>query len=86
MTNNLASTGLWKMLCFQIFILTTDGTIGCVMSDTWCQVVWHLIVDAGPHTYPVLYDVDTSCEPMHHCPPWCEGHTQLATTVVEGTI
>ena len=21
-------------------ILTTDGTIGCVMSDTWCQTVW----------------------------------------------
>ena len=21
------------------------------MSDTWCQMVWHQIVDAGPHTY-----------------------------------
>ena len=33
-------------------ILTANDTIGGVI-DTWCQMVWHLIVDAGPHTYSV---------------------------------
>ena len=34
MTNNKASSGLWKMLYIPIFILTTNGIIGCVMSGT----------------------------------------------------
>ena len=39
MTNNMVSSGLWKMLNLPIFILTIDGTIGCVMIDTWYQIV-----------------------------------------------
>ena len=31
-----------------MFTLTTDGTIGCVMSGSWCQMLWHLVTDAGP--------------------------------------
>ena len=47
MTNNMASSGLWKMLYLLIFILAKDGTIGCVMNDTWCQMVWEKIADAA---------------------------------------
>ena len=32
----------------------TDGIIGYVMSDTWCQRVWQQILVAGPHTYAML--------------------------------
>ena len=46
-TNNMASSGLLKMLCVIIFILTTGSTHCCVMSDTWCQSVWHQNDDAG---------------------------------------
>ena len=42
------------MLCLPIFILTTDDTIDCVMSDTWCQMVWDHIADARPFTYAIL--------------------------------
>ena len=52
------------MLYSSIFLFITDGTIGCVMSDTWCQVVWHQSVDAGQHTYPILWCIDTNCEPL----------------------
>ena len=34
MTNNMASSGLYKMLYLAIFILATDGSIGCAMIDT----------------------------------------------------
>ena len=34
------------------------------MSDTWCQMVWHQIADAGLHTYPVLSCVDVLCVPL----------------------
>ena len=54
MTNNMALSGLWKMLYLTIFMLTTNGIIGCAERDTWYQMVWHLIVDARPHTYPTL--------------------------------
>ena len=40
----MTSSGLWKMLHLSIFILTTDNTIGYVMSDTWCQMIWHLLL------------------------------------------
>ena len=29
MANNMASTGLWKMLYLPVLQLTTDDTIGC---------------------------------------------------------
>ena len=48
------------------FILITDDTVGCVMSDTWCKIAWHQIVGVGPHTCPMLWGVDTNCEPL--CP------------------
>ena len=33
MTNNTASSGLWKILHLPIFILTADDIIGCAMGD-----------------------------------------------------
>ena len=66
MTNTMASSGLWKMIYLPIFILTTDGTIGCTMSDTWCQMVWHLIADTVLHTYQILWGIVTNCEPPAH--------------------
>ena len=50
-TNNMASSGLLENVILTKIILTTDGTIGCAKSNTWCQMVWPLIVAAGPHTY-----------------------------------
>ena len=47
----MASSGLLEIVILTSIMLTTDGTIGCVKSNTWCQMVWHLIVSAGPHTY-----------------------------------
>ena len=32
------------MLYFPIFTLTTGGTIGYAMSDTWCKNVWHQLI------------------------------------------
>ena len=49
-TNNMAPIGLLEMLYFPIYMFTTDGIIGCVMSDTWFQMVWQLVTDVGPHT------------------------------------
>ena len=46
MTRNMASAGLREDAMLTKIILTTDGTIGCVKSDTWCQMV-----GAGQHTY-----------------------------------
>ena len=54
MTNNTALLGLWKMLYLPIFIPTTDSTIGCVMSDTSCKLVWYQTADAGPYTQLML--------------------------------
>ena len=60
MKNKVNSSGL----ILTNIILTTDATIGWAMSDTWCQMVWHLIPDARPHTYPMLLGVDTYYEPL----------------------
>ena len=60
MTNTMASSGLWKIVCLPIFILATEGTIGCEMSDTWYQNVCLQTDDVAPHTYPLL-DVLTQC-------------------------
>ena len=60
MTNNMASSGLLENMILSNIILTTYDITGCVKSETWCEMVWHLIVDAGPHTYPVLWGVDVS--------------------------
>ena len=50
MTNNMASSGLREKVIFTKIILTTDGTNGCVKSDTWCQRgVWYSPVH--DHTY-----------------------------------
>ena len=46
-----------------MFILVTDGTIGSAVSDTWCQMAWHQIVDTGQPMYPMLWGVDTNREP-----------------------
>ena len=51
------------MLYLPKFILTTDGTIECVMRHTWCQLVWYLIADVGPSNYLMLWCVDTKCKP-----------------------
>ena len=64
MTNNMASSGLWENVIFTKMVLTIDSTIGCVMSSTWCQNVWHQSDDAGPHTYPMLRCVYTECRPL----------------------
>ena len=66
-------------------ILATDSTIGCVMSNTWCQMVWHLIVGAGPHTHPVLWDADTSWAPTTPLPTRRCGPIAVGKQVVEGT-
>ena len=42
------------MLYSPKFILTTDGTIGCAISDTLCQMVWHQIVDARDYLLNVV--------------------------------
>ena len=66
-----------------IFVSTTDGTIDCVMSDTWCQIVWHLISVAESHTYPMLWGFDTSCGSLYATLPtvglWamCSEHQEL---------
>ena len=57
MTNNMASSGMWKMLYLPILIHITDGTINCTMSDAFCQKVWHLIVNAGPYAYLMLNNI-----------------------------
>ena len=66
MTHNMVSSGLWKILYFPIFILTTYGTTGCVMCYTWCLMILYLIVVVGIHTYSTLWDADTCCEPPAH--------------------
>ena len=69
---------------FTNIILTTDGSIGCAICDAWSQIVGHLIAGAGPHTYSALWDVDTSCMPLHT--RWGVGQVQWATEVVEGFL
>ena len=50
----MVSSGLWKMLYLPKIMLSTDGTIGYVMSGTWCQNGWHPNDDAaGPHAYSI---------------------------------
>ena len=61
MTNIMALSSLWKMLYLPTFMLTIDGTIGCVLSDIWCQMMWHLIADADT-TPTKCCDVLTNCE------------------------
>ena len=46
MPNNMALSGLWENVILTNIIPTSDGTIVCVKSDTWCKMVWHLIVGA----------------------------------------
>ena len=44
-----------KCYTYKNIIFTIVGTIGCVMSGTWCQNVWHQNGDpAGPNTYQLL--------------------------------
>ena len=43
MTNNMASGGLWENVIVNKNTLATDGIIEC-KSDTWCQIVWHLML------------------------------------------
>ena len=62
------------MLYSQIIILNTDGTIGCEMNDTWCQMMWYQTEVAGPHTYPQLRCVDIMCEPP--CPACSVDHAK----------
>ena len=52
MTNNMASSALENVIPINIY--NYDGWQHCVISDTWCQMVWHIIVDAAPHTYLML--------------------------------
>ena len=58
MTNNMASSGLWKIVYFPIFILTTDGNIGCVMSNIWSQMVWNQLL-MQDHMHLQCYDLLT---------------------------
>ena len=62
--NILASSGLWKMLYLPIFILTTGGTIGFVMSDICYQMVWHQPADTGPYTYPICDVLTQTVRPL----------------------
>ena len=66
------------MLYLLTFILNTDNTICSVLSDTWYQIVWHLIADVGPHTYAMLWGVVTNNESLcTSYPPWEDvGHVQ----------
>ena len=41
MKSNMALLGFWENVILTKIILTTDGTIGCAKSDTWCQMVVH---------------------------------------------
>ena len=51
MTNNVASSVLWKMLHLPIIIPTTDGPFRCAMNDTWHQSVWNQLDEAGSPPY-----------------------------------
>ena len=62
-STRMASSDLWKMSHLPMIILSTDGTIAFATSDTGCLMIWQQIVDAGPHSYPMLWCVDTNCEP-----------------------
>ena len=37
MTNSMDLSALMENVILTKIILTTDGTIGCVKHDTWCQ-------------------------------------------------
>ena len=41
------------------------------MSDTWCQTVLHQTDDAGPHTYQMLWCVDTVWWPLTYGMKFC---------------
>ena len=47
MISNMALSGLRENVVLAKIILTADGTIGCVRSDTWCHMLWHplLVID-----------------------------------------
>ena len=65
---------------------TKDDTIDYAVSDTWCQMVWHLTDGAGPHSHPMLWDVGTRFAP-HGPLPICGivDQVQWATKVMAGT-
>ena len=44
MKSNTALSSLRENVILTKIMLTTDGTIGCAKSDTWCQIVWHPII------------------------------------------
>ena len=50
MSSNMAS-GLMENVILTNIILTTNATIGCMKSDTWCQMVLAPNFGAGPHAY-----------------------------------
>ena len=52
--NNMASSGYVKIIYLPIFIHTTDGIIDYVMTETWCQMVWHQIANAVPDICTML--------------------------------
>ena len=76
-----------EMLYLLIFILTTDGTIDCVMSDTRCQMVWYQLL-MQDHTPTECYNVlmQSVSLPAVYYPPCGMGHVQWAPGVVKGSI
>ena len=39
MTNSKALSGVWENVILTNIMLTTDGSIGCVKSDTRCHII-----------------------------------------------
>ena len=65
MTNNIVSSGLWKILHVSIFKLTKDGTIGFTMSDKVPKCV--VPIDETVSTPYLPHDMQTQCVPF--CAP-----------------
>ena len=63
MTDNLSSLALLEMLYLPKCLLATDGPIGCTMSNTWYQIAWHKNDNAHPQTHPMIWCLNTVCEP-----------------------
>ena len=69
-TIDMASSGLRENVIFTKIIPSTDGTIGCAKSDTWCQIVWHqILVQDHIFTSAVWYR-HKLCSPLP--PVWLE--------------
>ena len=54
-----------KSVILTNIILTSDDFIGCAVSYTWCQKIWHLIIGAEPHLTSVVRCWHKLCT---HCP------------------